>query len=75
MTEKIQKQVSIADFLLKDVTVLEEKKELIFPQFQVPWIIRSLGADEFTSLSLPHVKYVANRANWWQTLIKKDWGT
>ena len=62
MTEKIQKQVSIADFLLKDVTVLEEKKELIFPQFQVPWIIRSLGADEFTSLRKSATRKVRSKS-------------
>ena len=62
MTEQIQKQVSIADFLLQDVTVLEEKKEIKFPQFSAPWIIKSLNADEFTNLRKSATRRVRSKS-------------
>ena len=62
MTEQIQKQVSIADFLLQDVKVLEEKKEIKFPQFSAPWIIKSLNADEFTNLRKSATRRVRSKS-------------
>lgn len=41
---------SIKDWILEDEKVLEEKKEISFPQFKKPWIIRSIGAEEMQSI-------------------------
>lgn len=41
---------SIKDWILEDENVLEEKKEISFPQFKRPWIIRSIGAEEMQSI-------------------------
>jgi len=63
MTEnkELTKQVSISDFLLSDITELEETKELNFPQFKAPWILRSLGADEFTQIRRQATKKVRSK--------------
>lgn len=44
-------QTSIKSFMLKDASVLEETKELKFSQFDEPFVIRSLTAEEFDNLT------------------------
>lgn len=43
-------QKSIESFLLNDASILEEKKEIKFPQFSEPFEIRSLSATEYKAL-------------------------
>ena len=62
MTKQIQKQVSIADFLLQDVKVKKKKKEIKFTQFPEPWIIKSLNADEFTNLRKSATRRVRSKS-------------
>lgn len=42
--------VSVKDFMLADASVLEDTKEVLFPQFKAPFVIRSLTADEMTNI-------------------------
>jgi len=44
-------QKSIKSFLLADASVLEETKEIKFPQFGEAFVIRSLTADEFDNIT------------------------
>lgn len=44
-------QKSIKSFLLADASVLEETKEIKFPQFDEAFVIRSLTADEFDNIT------------------------
>ncbi|MBZ5952915.1 phage portal protein [Leuconostoc gelidum subsp. gasicomitatum] len=44
-------QKSIKSFLLADASVLEETKEIKFPQFDESFVIRSLTADEFDNIT------------------------
>ncbi|MCT1174170.1 hypothetical protein EFL96_06325 [Lactococcus lactis] len=41
---------SIKDFILKDITSIEETKEIWFPQFKSPFVVRSIGAEEFKKI-------------------------
>lgn len=49
-TEEVTKQVSIADFLLEDMSQLEDRAEISFPQFKAPFIVRSIGAEAFANI-------------------------
>lgn len=40
-------QTSVKAFLLEDTSVLEDTKEIKFPQFAQPFVVRSLTAEEF----------------------------
>lgn len=44
-------QKSIKAFLLEDASVLEETKEIKYKQFAEPFVIQSLTADEFDSIT------------------------
>ncbi len=44
-------QKSIKAFLLADTSALEETKEIKFAQFAEPFVIRSMTADEFDSIT------------------------
>lgn len=44
-------QTSVNAFMLQDSSVLTEKKEIKFTQFSEPFVIRSLTADEFDSIT------------------------
>ena len=52
---------SIKDWILEDEKVLEEKKEISFPQFKKPWIIRSIGAEERQSIQKEATRKQRNR--------------
>lgn len=52
-------QTSVKAFLLEDTSVLEDTKEIKFPQFGEPFVVRSLTAEEFentTKLSTRRIK-------------------
>lgn len=55
------KQVSIKDFLLTDVSELTETKEIQFPQFKFPFIVKSLSANEFNSLRRQATKKIRSK--------------
>ncbi|MEX0380468.1 hypothetical protein AB3K25_06410 [Leuconostoc sp. MS02] len=44
-------QKSVSAFMLQDTSVLEETKEIKFPQFGEAFVIRSLTADEFDNIT------------------------
>ncbi|MGX7196728.1 phage tail assembly chaperone [Enterococcus olivae] len=41
---------SVKDFMLQDLSVLEETQEIAFPQFQSPFVVRALTAVEFEQI-------------------------
>ncbi|MGN1293681.1 phage tail assembly chaperone [Weissella soli] len=51
-------QSSIKAFLLEDAQALEETKEINFPQFTEPFVIRSLAADEFDAITKQATKRI-----------------
>jgi hypothetical protein len=50
MTEVVNKNISIDDFLI-DVSELAEKKEIRFTNFKQAWEIQSLSSEEFNQLT------------------------
>lgn len=52
---------SIKDFILEDIKEIEETKEISFPQFKSPFVIRSIGADEFKDIQKEATRTTRNR--------------
>ncbi len=52
---------SVKDFILKDISVLEETKEISFPQFNTPFKIRSIGAEEMQQITNEATRKVRNK--------------
>lgn len=41
---------NVKDFILEDMSVLEETKKVSFPQYKKPFVIRSIGAEELQEI-------------------------
>lgn len=52
---------SVKDFILEDITVLEETEEIKFPQFKSPFVVRSIGAVEFEEIRKNNTRRHTNR--------------
>lgn len=59
-------QSSIKAFLLEDAQALEETKEIKFPQFAEPFVIRSLAADEFDAITKRATKRIKQNGTYTQ---------
>lgn len=52
---------TVKDFMLQDLSVLEETKEIKFPHFNAPFVVRALTAVEFEQIQKEATKTTRNK--------------
>lgn len=52
---------NVKDFMLQDLSVLEETEEIKFPHFKSPFVVRALTAVEFEQIQKESTKITRNK--------------